>query len=114
MASSTVSWTASTANSAAHPFVRLMAYGRRYRSKAWLAGACSVLNTVFDLAPPALIGIAIDIVVDQQDSILARWGIVELRSQFILQPEDAQILNGLLGAEALLLGIFALLLWLKK
>ena len=84
MASSTVSWTASTANSAAHPFVRLMAYGRRYRSKAWLAGACSVLNTVFDLAPPALIGIAIDIVVDQQDSILARWGIVELRSQFIV------------------------------
>mgnify|MGYP001801073427 CR=1 FL=1 len=37
-----------------------------------------------------------------------------LRSQFILQPEDAQILNGLLGTEALLLGIFALLLWLKK
>jgi hypothetical protein len=37
-----------------------------------------------------------------------------LRSQFVLQPEDAQTLNGLLGTEALLLGIFALLLWLKK
>ncbi|MEM9216562.1 MAG: hypothetical protein AAGD25_19720 [Cyanobacteria bacterium P01_F01_bin.150] len=37
-----------------------------------------------------------------------------LRSQFILQPEDAQTLNGLLGSEALLLGVFALLLWLKK
>ena len=37
-----------------------------------------------------------------------------LRSQFILQPEDAQILNGLLGTEALLLGVLALLLWLKK
>ena len=36
------------------------------------------------------------------------------RSQFILKPEDAQTLNGLLGTEALLLGIFALLLWLKK
>ncbi len=33
------------------------------------------------------------------------------RSQFILKPEDAQTLNGLLGTEALLLGIFALLLW---
>ena len=32
------------------------------------------------------------------------------RSQFILKPEDAQTLNGLLGTEALLLGIFALLL----
>lgn len=37
-----------------------------------------------------------------------------LRSQFILKPEDAQTLNGLLGTEAILLGIFALLLWLKK
>jgi len=37
-----------------------------------------------------------------------------LRSHFILKPEDAQVLNGLLGTEALLLGIFALLLWLKK
>ncbi|NEQ98704.1 MAG: hypothetical protein F6K30_18625 [Cyanothece sp. SIO2G6] len=37
-----------------------------------------------------------------------------LRSQFILKPEDAQVLNGLLGTEALLLGIFALLLWLRK
>ena len=37
-----------------------------------------------------------------------------LRSQFVLKPEDAQILNGLLGTEASLLGIFALLLWLRK
>jgi hypothetical protein len=37
-----------------------------------------------------------------------------LRSQFILKPDDAQTLNGLLGTEALLLGIFALLLWLRK
>ncbi|MBE9138663.1 hypothetical protein IQ254_15925 [Nodosilinea sp. LEGE 07088] len=37
-----------------------------------------------------------------------------LRSQFILNPEDAQTLNGLLGTEALLLGIFILLLGLKK
>ncbi|KPQ33351.1 MAG: ATP-binding cassette, subfamily B, bacterial [Phormidesmis priestleyi Ana] len=67
-----------------HPLQRLLAYGRRYRSRAWLAGLCSVLNTLFDLAPPALIGIAIDIVVDQQDSVLARLGVTELRSQFIL------------------------------
>ncbi len=67
-----------------HPFRRLLAYGRVYRSRAWLASLCSLLNTVFDLAPPALIGVAIDIVVDQQDSILARWGVVELRAQFML------------------------------
>lgn len=37
-----------------------------------------------------------------------------LRSQFMLTPQDAQTLDGLLGTEALLLSIFALLLWLKK
>ena len=72
------------ASHARHPFRRLLAYGHRYRTRAWLASLCSVLNTIFDLAPPALIGLAIDIVVDQQNSVLARWGITELRSQFIL------------------------------
>lgn len=37
-----------------------------------------------------------------------------LRSQFVLKPEDAQTLNGLLGTEGLLLAIFALLIVLKK
>ena len=37
-----------------------------------------------------------------------------LRSHFILKPEDAQTLNGLLGTEAVLLGIFLILLWAKK
>ncbi len=67
-----------------HPFQRLIAYGHQYQGRAWLASLCSVLNTVFDLAPPALIGVAIDIVVDQQNSVLAQWGITELRSQFIV------------------------------
>lgn len=72
------------ASSARHPFARLLTYGHRYRRKAWLASLCSVLNTVFDLAPPALIGLAIDIVVDQQSSMLARLGIADLRAQFIV------------------------------
>ena len=66
------------------PFRRLLAYGHQYRRKAWLATLCSLLNNIFDLAPPALIGIAIDIVVDQQNSLLSRIGIEDLRSQFIV------------------------------
>ncbi|UNU22278.1 ABC transporter ATP-binding protein [Microcoleus vaginatus PCC 9802] len=46
--------------------------------KAWLASICSLLNKFFDLAPPALIGIAVDVVVKQQDSILAQWGIKDV------------------------------------
>ena len=37
-----------------------------------------------------------------------------LRSHFVLKPEDAQVLNGLLGTEILLLSILILLLWFKK
>ncbi|MEM6450826.1 MAG: ABC transporter ATP-binding protein [Cyanobacteria bacterium P01_D01_bin.105] len=66
------------------PFRRLLVYGHQYRRKAWLATLCSILNNVFDLAPPALIGIAIDIVVDQQNSLLSRIGIENLRSQFVV------------------------------
>ncbi|MEG4996377.1 ABC transporter ATP-binding protein [Microcoleus sp. B4-D4] len=61
-----------------HPLKRLLKYGRRYRIKTWLASICSLLNKFFDLAPPALIGIAVDVVVKQQDSILAKWGIKDV------------------------------------
>ncbi len=61
-----------------HPLKRLLKYGRRYRLKIWLASICSLLNKFFDLAPPALIGIAVDVVVKQQDSILAQWGIKDV------------------------------------
>lgn len=36
------------------------------------------------------------------------------RSQFILKPEDVQILNSLLGTEFLILSILVFLIWLKK
>ncbi len=61
-----------------YPLQRLLKYGRRYRLKTWLASICSFLNKLFDLAPPALIGIAVDVVVKQQDSILAQWGIKDV------------------------------------
>ncbi|MEL7069578.1 MAG: hypothetical protein AAGN15_13110 [Cyanobacteria bacterium J06581_3] len=37
-----------------------------------------------------------------------------LRSHFILKPEDAQTLNGLLGTEAILLVLFLILLLAKR
>ena len=37
-----------------------------------------------------------------------------LRDRFILKPEDAQTLNGLLGTEALLLALFLVLILLRK
>ena len=42
-----------------------------------LAIACSILNKVFDLAPPLLIGAAVDVVVKREDSLIARLGFPE-------------------------------------
>ncbi len=61
-----------------HPLQRLLKYGRRYRLQTWLATICSFLNKLFDLAPPALIGIAVDVVVKNQDSIIAQWGVKDV------------------------------------
>ncbi|MBF2046672.1 MAG: hypothetical protein IGS54_04770 [Elainella sp. C42_A2020_010] len=42
------------------PLLRLLIYAKPYQTRIWSAIANSILNTVFDLAPPYLIGIAID------------------------------------------------------
>ena len=54
---------------------RLLRYTRRHRRRLGLATLFSVLNKVFDLAPPLLIGVAVDIVVEKEHSVLGRFGI---------------------------------------
>lgn len=66
-----------------HPLRRLLAYSRPHRLEVWLASGCSVCNKFFDLAPPVLIGLAVDVVVKQQDSWLAGLGITSIRGQFV-------------------------------
>ncbi|MEL6457135.1 MAG: ABC transporter ATP-binding protein [Cyanobacteria bacterium J06621_15] len=67
-----------------HPLKRLLDYGHDYRKKIWLAVVCSILNRLFDLAPPVLIGFAVDIVVKQENSIIASWGITDIFWQFLI------------------------------
>ncbi|WP_353933187.1 ABC transporter ATP-binding protein [Okeanomitos corallinicola TIOX110] len=67
-----------------HPLQRLLNYGHKYQRQIWLAVGASVCNKVFDLAPPALIGIAVDVVVKQQDSIIAQLGIKNISGQFVV------------------------------
>ena len=64
-----------------HPLLRLLNRMRRYRTTVILASICSVLNKIFDLGPPVLIGMAVDIVVQQEDSFIARFGIIDLGTQ---------------------------------
>ncbi|MEM8640948.1 MAG: ABC transporter ATP-binding protein [Cyanobacteria bacterium P01_G01_bin.54] len=69
---------------ATHPLQRLLHYGRRYRLQIWQATLCSVVNKVFDLAPPVLIGIAVDTVTEQNDAFLARFGLTDVRQQLVV------------------------------
>jgi ATP-binding cassette subfamily B protein len=47
------------------------------------ASSWSVLNKTFDIAPPMLIGAAVDIVVRQEGSVLASFGFETPRSQIV-------------------------------
>ncbi|MGB0561289.1 MAG: ABC transporter ATP-binding protein [Spirulinaceae cyanobacterium] len=69
---------------ASHPLQRLLHYSRRYRLQIWQASLCSVFNKFFDLAPPILIGMAVDTVTQQSDSFLARFGMTGVRQQLVV------------------------------
>ena len=58
-----------------HPLSRLLSYAREYRRRVMLATTFSILNKIWDLAPPALIGTAVDIVVQQENSFIAQLGV---------------------------------------
>ncbi|MCH2641810.1 MAG: ABC transporter ATP-binding protein/permease [Candidatus Thalassarchaeum sp.] len=57
---------------------------RSHRGTLRLAAFCSVTNKIWDLAPPLLIGLAVDVVVMQQDSFIASYGLVDPWHQLVL------------------------------
>ncbi len=79
-----------------HPFIRLLDYASTYKRRIGIATGYSVLGKIFDIAPPALIGVAVDIVVEQQDSLLGRMGITDLTMQLVV------------------LGIVTLIIWILE
>jgi ATP-binding cassette, subfamily B, bacterial len=67
-----------------HPLKRLWHYARHQRSSVWFAASCSVLNKIFDLAPPYLIGMAVDIVVKRDSSLIAKFGFTDITAQLAI------------------------------
>ena len=63
------------------PLVRLLRHLAPQRRLVITAVICSLLNKIFDLAPPALIGLAVDVVVRGQQSLLAEFGIQSVSQQ---------------------------------
>ncbi len=72
-----------TANSF-HALVRLLRYARGYRRRIIAATTCSVINKIFDIAPEILIGVAIDVVVNQERSFVARLGFTTPQEQILV------------------------------
>lgn len=66
-----------------HPLARLFGYARGHRRRIIVAASCSVLNKIFDLAPPLLIGAAVDTVVKGEHSFVASLGFVAVEDQLI-------------------------------
>ena len=63
------------------PLQRLLRTLRPHRRLVWLAASCSVLNKLFDLAPPVLIGLAVDVVVRQDNAWLTAFGVSTVPGQ---------------------------------
>ncbi|MEA5471455.1 ABC transporter transmembrane domain-containing protein, partial [Spirulina sp. 06S082] len=65
------------------PLRRLWDYGAPYRRRTGWAATHSVLNKLFDLAPPLLIGLAVDVVANDGDATLDRLGFTTQRTQIV-------------------------------
>ena len=78
-----------------HPLSRLLRHARSSRRKMLLATTNSVLNKVFDLAPPLLIGAAVDVVIKGEDSMVARWGFPDVTHQLIMLAVLSLVIWGL-------------------
>ena len=85
---------------------RLTAALHPHQRLVWLAATCSVLNKLFDLAPPVLIGLAVDVVVKQNTSWLAAWGVSSVPGQLGVL---AVLSFGIWSAESLFEYLYALL-----
>ncbi len=67
-----------------HPFLRLLNYASVYKRRVAFATVYSALGKIFDIMPPVLIGVAVDIVVQRQDSLLGRLGVADLTHQLLI------------------------------
>jgi ATP-binding cassette subfamily B protein len=63
---------------------RLLRYARGYRRQIIAAATCSIINKLFDIAPEILIGVAIDVVVNQEESFVAGLGFETAQEQITI------------------------------
>ena len=74
----------SSKNNSVNSLKRLIDYARNYRLRLWLAIACSILNRLLNLISPAFVGATLDVIVKQEDSLIAQLGFKDILTQFSL------------------------------
>lgn len=77
------------------PLRRLWRYAGGYRKRIIIASIWSFLNKAVDIAPPFLIGMAIDVVVNGTDSMLGRLGVEGQKQQIIVIAILSAVIWGL-------------------
>ena len=66
------------------PLIRLLSNLKSQKHLIYSAIICSILNKFFDLAPPVLIGISVDVVVRKESSWLSSIGFISVPDQLIV------------------------------
>ncbi len=65
-------------------FSEFLSYAKPWRAKIIGASFCSIMNKIFDIAPEILIGIYVDLVVQREQSFIAKLGFESIESQITL------------------------------
>ena len=73
------------------PLRRLWDHAGPHRGRVRLAATFSVLNKVFDVAPELLIGIAVDVVVNNHQSLMGRLFHIDSRVDQLSLPAPIHI-----------------------
>jgi ATP-binding cassette subfamily B protein len=68
----------------ASPLRRLWAYAVNYRGQVIMATVWSFLNKAVDIAPPFLIGMAVDVVANGSGSLLGQLGVEDPKAQILV------------------------------
>ena len=68
-------------NSSITSFKRLMRYAKPWKWQVIRASIYSILNKLFDIAPEILLGVAVDLVVRRENSVIASLGFESIQSQ---------------------------------
>lgn len=89
-----------------HPLKRLYHHAARHQRSIRQGVKYSTLNKIFDLAPPLLIGLSVDIVVKKDTGLLARWtGVETVMGQLTIVAVLTLIIWGLESIFEYMLGV---------